>query len=338
MPKRFPPLPALRAFEAAARHENISRAAEELGITHGAVSRQIQALESHAGLALFERAHRRVRLTPAGAVYARRLRGYLDGISEIFDTPAPDAVTPSLTLAARPDVAQHWLAPRLGGFTVDGLRPRIVLMAEEELTTFPAGVDAIISTIDTATSADGAALGSEVLATNWVFPLGPPRLLDQAAGPDGYLTESALQRLPLVHMKDPTEWEAVAVAMGLRGLDVESGQFHHYQGMVLEAAASGAGIAVGDETVARPFLESGRLRLALPIRLHDPQPYRFLYRQESGRRGAVIQAFRDWLRDEARDHRVWFDAFWAARPQCFTGTAPPMTLAPPVFEAPPDAP
>ena len=82
MARRFPPLSALRPFEAAARLESFSRAAEELALTHGAVSHQVRALEEHVGSPLFARHGKRVTLTPAGRAFAERVRGALDEISQ----------------------------------------------------------------------------------------------------------------------------------------------------------------------------------------------------------------------------------------------------------------
>ena len=85
MPRRLPPLSSLRPFEAAARHESFSRAAEELHITHGAVSHQVRALEEHLGAALFARHGKRVTLTAAGRTFAERVRGALEEIAQAAD-------------------------------------------------------------------------------------------------------------------------------------------------------------------------------------------------------------------------------------------------------------
>ena len=119
MPRKIPSLQALSCFDAAARHESYTRAAHELALTQGAVSRQIAALEDFLGVALFRRTRHGVALTPAGAAYARQVAGRLDGLER--DTLDAMATGPaglagahgSVHLAAVPTFATRWLLPRL---------------------------------------------------------------------------------------------------------------------------------------------------------------------------------------------------------------------------------
>ena len=325
MTRRLPPLAALRAFEAAARHESFSRAAAEMGVTHGAISRQVQALEAYVGEALFQRSHGRVRLTDGGAVYARRLRGHLDSLVGVFDTPPPPRGA-RLVIAGRPDVIHGWLSPRIGRFEIDGVHPRVTIVAEDALKDFPPEADCVITSLEM----PDAGVAREVLATNWIFPVAAPSVWQAEGGAESrYLAPDVLTRLPLIHHKDTSEWGRVAEALGVENVRLDHGIFLHHQSAVLEAATSGEGIAMADETTVRTHLESGRLRLALPIRLLDPLPYAVAFRREELAQQPVLQRLRDWLRAEGQAHRAWFDAFWAEHPDCLSGTAPAAAIGPP---------
>src|SRR5450432_1447305 len=116
MARRLPPLSALRPFEAAARLESFSRAAQELHLTHGAVSRQVRALEQHVGAELFSRHGKRVALTPGGRAFAARIRNALQEIALAAGALASRRHDPRLTLSVLPSFASRWLMPRLIGF------------------------------------------------------------------------------------------------------------------------------------------------------------------------------------------------------------------------------
>ena len=113
MPRRLPPLSALRPFEAAARLESFSRAAEELHLTHGAVSRQVRALEEHLGAQLFSRHGKRVALTPTGRTFAERIRDALEDLARAADEASDNRRGNRLTVSVLPSFASRWLMPRL---------------------------------------------------------------------------------------------------------------------------------------------------------------------------------------------------------------------------------
>src|SRR5262249_41694438 len=113
MATRLPPLSALRPFEAAARLESFSRAAEELHLTHGAVSHQVRALEEHLGAPLFARHGKRVALTDAGRAFAERVRSALAEIAQAAEAARPRRQVNRLTVSVLPSFASRWLMPRL---------------------------------------------------------------------------------------------------------------------------------------------------------------------------------------------------------------------------------
>ncbi|WP_418274292.1 LysR family transcriptional regulator, partial [Klebsiella pneumoniae] len=126
MRRKIPSSAALLAFEAAARHGNFARAAAELALTEGAISRQIARLEALLDSKLFDRIGSRVRLNPAGARYARQVREILNRLErETLDVSGMPADGRSLEIAVLPTFASRWLIPRLGQFTAQ--HPHIVV-------------------------------------------------------------------------------------------------------------------------------------------------------------------------------------------------------------------
>src|SRR5476651_2326828 len=113
---RLPNFAALRAFEAAARHQNFSRAADELHLTHGAISHQVRALEEELGVALFVRNGRHVKVTPDGLRFAQVLGKAFVDIGIAADALRPTSASKRLTISSIPSFAARWLAPRLGRF------------------------------------------------------------------------------------------------------------------------------------------------------------------------------------------------------------------------------
>src|SRR5690242_12178674 len=116
MPRRLPPLNALKAFEAAARNESFTRAAEELHVTQGAVSHQVKALEATLGLKLFNRERQRLRLTDPGRDYLAVVRDALDRIALGTERLVQWQTSGALTVSTSPDFAAKWLVYRLGRF------------------------------------------------------------------------------------------------------------------------------------------------------------------------------------------------------------------------------
>src|SRR5215469_8960295 len=117
MPRRLPPLNALRSFEAAARHESFTRAAEELCVTQGAVSHQVKALEAELGLKLFNRERQRLILTDGGRDYLTVVRDAFDRIAVGTERLVQRQSSGVLTLSTSPDFAAKWLVHRLGRFS-----------------------------------------------------------------------------------------------------------------------------------------------------------------------------------------------------------------------------
>lgn len=131
--RRLPNLVALRAFEAAARHQNFSRAADEIFVTHGAVSHQVRALEQDLGVALFTRHGKRLTITPQGARFAQVVRNALHDIAAATQVLREETRQKRLTVSAIPSFAARWLAPRLGKFIDQNPDTELVLQTSGQL-------------------------------------------------------------------------------------------------------------------------------------------------------------------------------------------------------------
>src|SRR5918993_659633 len=141
MPKaspKLPPMSAVRVFEAAARHQSFTRAAEELGMTQAAVSYQIKSLEDRVGAALFVRMPRNVSLTPAGQRLAPAVTEAFEMLRSAFASTAR-TVDNVLSLSVLPTIASHWLVPRLGRFQIAHPQFAVQLDASHEIVEFSQG-------------------------------------------------------------------------------------------------------------------------------------------------------------------------------------------------------
>lgn len=287
----LPSLNALRAFEAAARLGSLTRAAVELHVTPSAVSHQVCGLEEELGVLLFERRPRALRLTPAGAALARAagkaFSVLLDGARRVgVARPRP------LTVSVLPSFGARWLLPRLGRFRA--CRPGIELRihASRELAHF--GRDEVDAAVRYAPRAPRG-LHAERLLSEELFPVCAPRLRRRLR------SVADLRRCPLLH--DESEgrqggWREWLLAAGAAGFDWERGTTFTDAHLMLEAAASGQGVALARSALAERDLASGRLvrpfALSVPARHH----YYFVCPKAALRRSEV-RALRDFLVHEA---------------------------------------
>ncbi|AZC21758.1 LysR family transcriptional regulator [Pseudomonas sessilinigenes] len=256
MSRDLPPLNALRAFEATARLNSVSQAAEQLHVTHGAVSRQLKVLEEHLGLSLFSKDGRGIKLTDAGV----RLR---DASSEAFErlrdvcaeltqgsADAPFVLGCSGSLLAR------WLIPRLGRLNADLPDLRLHLSADEgDLDPRRPGLDALLVFAEPPWPAD---MQVHELASERIGPVLSPRYagyprLHQAPA-------AALAAEPLLHTTSrPQAWPSWARRNGIAPEALKYGQGFEHLYYLLEAAVAGLGVAIAPEPLVAEDLLAGRL-------------------------------------------------------------------------------
>jgi LysR family glycine cleavage system transcriptional activator len=300
--RRLPPLNALRAFEAAARHMNFSRAADELSVTPGAVSQQIQNLEAYVGAALFKRTPKGLLLTDAAQTALPALREAFDRLAEAASllTAADDGRR--LTLSAAPSFAAKWLVPRLGRFEAQHPEVDVWLSAGLELTDFASGeIDLAIR------YGAGRYPGLEVtrLLGETVAPVASPKLV--ADTPLKELTD--LANHVLLHDGSPDaddscpDWSMWLAARGVRGVDGARGPRFNQSSLVIEAAVNGRGVALAKQTLAQADLDAGRL--VAPFDISTSTAVDFAYyvvHPKAKGRLSQVKAFIAWLMAEAEAH------------------------------------
>ena len=300
--RRLPPLNALRAFEAAARHLNFSRAADELAVTPGAVSQQIQNLEDYIGAALFKR-------TPKGLLLTDGAQTALPALREAFDRLAEAAALLTagydgrrLTVSVAPSFAAKWLMPRLGSFEEAHPEVDVWISAGMELVDFNAGeVDVAIR------YGTGRYPGLEVvrLMAETVIPVAAPALLEQTP----LRSEADLADHTLLHDGSPDadpscpDWPMWLAARGQRQIDGARGPRYNQSSLVIEAAVNGRGVALAKRTLAQADLDAGRLVAPLPGATEVDFAYHLVFPKAKARM-AQVKAFTAWLVREAEAHEA----------------------------------
>src|SRR3954453_2738601 len=200
MRPHLPPLYALKAFEAAARHESFTRAAEELCVTQGAVSHQVKALETQLAIKLFSRERQRLIITEAGRDYLAVVRDALDRIAAGTERLLQRQSSGVLTVSTSPDFAAKWLVHRLGHFAEahSGIDLRVSATLHH--------VDFAREDVDLAVRhGDGnwPGLDTVQLSTEQLFAVCSPALL---AGGRRFATTAQLLKFPLIHLDSREEW------------------------------------------------------------------------------------------------------------------------------------
>ncbi len=292
MARRLPPLNALRAFEAAARHLSFTRAAEELHVTQAAISHQVKALEEDLGRKLFRRLNRALRLTDDGQAYlpsvSKAFALLNEATSDLLTKQAPGP----LTVSALPSFAARWLVPRLGRFRQ--IRPDIDLRIDPSvaLADFAAG-DVDVSIRYGRGKYPG--LRADWLMAEDIFPVCSPTLL---TGAHPLREPNDLAHHVLLHDEGHGDWRTWLLAAGVEGVDPARGPIFTDSSMLILAAMAGQGVALARGVLAADELAAGRL--VRPFTLSLPTEYAYyLVCPEATAGQPKIAAFRAWLLDEA---------------------------------------
>jgi LysR family glycine cleavage system transcriptional activator len=293
MPRRLPPLNALRAFEAAARHLSFARAAEELYLTPSAISHQIKALEEQVGIKLFERRGRNVGLTDAGGRYYPALRQAFDRMNEATEELKQSDRFGALTVNVLPTFAIRWLLPQLNDFQTR--HPEI----EVRITTSVNNIDFQQTEADAAIRfGDGTWTGLKSchLLTEEIVPVCSPALLEK--GPD-LKTPADLKNYPLLHdINRPDTWRAWLNAVGEKTIDPERGLKLETTNLAVQGALQGLGIVCANPHMVRRELDDGQL--IEPFEYHLPVANGYYLVYPKGREDRPrLQAFETWLTEMA---------------------------------------
>ena len=300
--RRLPPLNALRAFEAAARHLNFSRAADELSVTPGAVSQQIQNLEDYVGAALFKRTPKGLLLTDAAQTALPALREAFDRLAEAASVLTAAVDGRRLTITAAPSFAAKWLVPRLGRFEAAHPQVDVWLSAGMDVVDLSAGdVDLAIR------YGPGRYPGLEVirLLGESVAPVVSPALLAE----NPLASPADLARHILLHDGSSDaddscpDWPMWLAARGMKGVEGGRGPRFNQSSLVIEAAVNGRGVALAKRTLAQADLDAGRLVMPFTDETAVDFAYHLVHPKPKGRLPQV-KAFIAWVVAEAEAHEA----------------------------------
>jgi len=294
MPRRLPALNALKAFEAAARCESFTRAAEELCVTQGAVSHQVKALEAELGLKLFNRERQRLMITEAGRAYLVVVRDAFDRIANGTERLLQRQNAGALTVSTSPNFAAKWLVHRLSRFAE--AHPNIDLRVSASLHH----VDFAREDVDLAIRhGDGQfqALHVTRLCLEEVFPVCSPNLLEKGKP----LRKPAdLRRHTLLHVNDRQDWSRWLDAAGAVDVNVSHGPILNQASMAIDAAVDGQGVALARSALAAWDLIGGRL--VRPFSLALPASFSYwIVCPKVAAKLPKIAAFTGWLLTEAAE-------------------------------------
>ena len=285
MLRRLPPLNAVKAFEAAARNGGVTRAARELSVTQGAVSRHVRSLEEWLGAKLVERTQRGIKLTVQGAAYFRVLRGALDQIDHATRQLQKSPDENLLRLKLPPTFAIRWLVPRLAGF--HALHPTIdvqITTSHERADFDREDVDACIHSEREPPSGPGfRRLVGEVLV-----PVCSPRLLEQ--GPPLEQPADLARHVLLCSLNRPDDWPAWLEAAGVPHIGGNSGLKFENAALAYQAAIDELGVIVAQRALVEDDLRTGRLVAPIPVSLRMPGGYYLAFAPDRPR-SARVTAF-----------------------------------------------
>jgi len=290
---RLPPLRALLAFEAAARHATFSRAAEELSVTPSAVSHQIQQLEDFLGVQLFRRHAGRALLTEAGQTYANEIKGAFRLIAAATTLVAPQSQSGHLVIASSPSFAAKWLQPRLPDFLRANPEVRVrlsTLSGSDDLSRDRCDIAIVYGTRPVGQSA------AEPLLVERLRPLCSPGLaasLDLRAPAD-------LARATLIHSVNALTWAEYLRRIGSFDVRPSNELWLDRSTIAIDAAVAGLGVVLESELLAEQELRDGRL--VAPFDAHplgqaygvETESY-FLVRPPGSRNRTQVVKFESWL-------------------------------------------
>jgi LysR family glycine cleavage system transcriptional activator len=308
MLRRLPPLNALKAFEAAARSESFTRAAEELNVTQGAVSHQVKALEAILGVKLFSRQRQRLVITDAGREYLAVARDALDRIAVGTARLVQRQSSGVLTVSTSQDFAAKWLVHRLARFAA--AHPGIDLRISATMHN----VDFAREDVDVAVRhGDGnwPGLDATRLCAEQIFAVCSPKLL---AGRDRLRRPVDVLKWPLLRLEDQSKaWERWFALAGLAAPERLPGPVLNRASMLIDAAIDGQGVALARTTLAAWDLISGRIVRPFDLSWRPAGTY-WIMSPRAPAKVEKVSRFRDWLLGEAAEDARRLDALAATAP------------------------
>ncbi len=302
---KLPPMNALRAFEAVSRLGSVSKAAEELCVSQGAVSQQLRNLEDHLGRELFIRTPNSFKLSEEGETYASVVQRSLGEIAIASQEVARTKTRRGLTISSSTGFAQRWLIPNLEAFYESYPSVPVAIDSTNEVVTFKNdGIDAAIRHTDSDDGFNG--LDSVLLFHPQIFAVASPAyiakhgMLKSLAEPGRHHLIDALFRLKAGRALN-TIWQDVVSGNKIDST-VQYESFPDFD-QAFNAALLGRGIALVPHNMMEEEIESGKIEYA------NPEPIPALYKcyfvsPADARPNGDLIAFRDWLVDSLKEHRI----------------------------------
>jgi LysR family glycine cleavage system transcriptional activator len=248
----LPSLNAIRAFEAASRHLNFRLAAEELGVSQGAVAQHVRGLEDSLGVRLFDRLPRTLALTEPGRRYASTIRRAFELIVEATASVRPEPLR--LQISVTPSFAAKWLLPRLPDFTAAHPELDLGIVASERRTTFHG--DNVDLAVRHGPPPDGPSVTADLLFKEELIAVCSPALLGDAPLP---LPAAALRDYVLLHDAHGQWPRFIETALGHPAAGATKGVRFNQTALAIDAALGGQGIALTSRSFVEPDLATGRL-------------------------------------------------------------------------------
>ena len=296
MPDRLPPLTALRAFDAAARHMSFSAAAKELFVTPAALSYQIKQLEEHLGQPVFHRLNRAIELTEAGEALRPGVAEAFENIRQAARAVARISADPVLTITAGPAFTAKWLAPRF--FRFADAHKDMELRFVASLRTMDFHRDGVDAAIRFAKDIEET-LYSEVLADEWLTPVCTPALAERVIEQQSFDGLSLIHDESIQFIEPYPGWEAWSRVSGME-LDWTHGPRFSNADHAIDVALEGAGVALGRIVLVERYLDTGRLVAPFKLGMRAGGAFHFVCPLGDETKPMVC-TFLEWLRAEISD-------------------------------------
>lgn len=295
MARRLPPLNALRAFEAVARHLSITGAAEELGVTPGAVSQSVKALEDYLGRPLLNRTPRGLVLTEAAEAALPALIEGFDRLQEGAKRLAGPERGGRLMISVAPSFAAKWLAPRLVDFSERYPDMDVQIQASMGLANFEAeGVDLAIRY----GAGKWHGLEAKLLMHEEVTPVCAPKIAEDISTPQDIAKFTLIHDDSSLNDESCPDWAMWLKAAGVTNMDSSRGPRFNQSSLALEAAISGRGLVLAKRALAQSDIDTGRL--AAPFAMSTPIEFAYYLVHPPGRaRSRPARAFITWVTEQA---------------------------------------
>jgi len=313
---RLPPLNALRAFEAAARHLSFKNASRELHVTPGAIGHQVKLLEDHLGTPLFVRLTRALELTGEAQAMLPKVREGLDALHVAMQRAREREHMHPLAVVSPPNFASRWLVPRLGRFEEAHPEIELHLASRQEMVDEGDGDDSAVPRVDAPADAPIAmvrfgsghyagAHADEIFSAVYV-PVCSPRLLEgehPLRSPEDLRYQTLLHDDTVVDEGSRPSWSDWLALAGVKGIDATRGPHFGDAALALDAAIEGLGVTLAIKSLLSPEIEAKRL--VVPFGIAAPTGYAYyLVTPQAAAENSAVRSFRSWLLAEAAAERA----------------------------------